>query len=512
MSGSPIQRPPPPAHRSGWSLKRQVVLLALLALGTVASAAFLGRQVLHETEAARIADATRQLEHAASLLGGRYDYLRGSLGAQSGTDPLRDGDEGVLRSLTEATLSGLPGVEGGFYATQGNHLLGYAYPTYQGSGPKSDIPSAERPTIERVAARAVAIRAPVTEDVPAGSDVILFRAQPLVEDGAAVGAVWLMHRLTDLRSPQHRLYVVGLLLLLSVAAVSTAASLLFTGRLDRGVARIEAALHAMEERFDTAVPAVGVPELDRIGGAITRLGHALHENVARRTALEVSLRQADRLAVLGRMVAGVAHEVRNPLASIKLKLDLIRDRGANGDRVRDTFAVIRAEVDRLDRLVERLLLLGRPSEPARRPTDLSHFLADRLGVWEARATAQGARVEVRSALAGNGAVTLDRDRVGQILDNLVTNALEALAGHAGVVRIEVERPSADAILLVVADTGPGVPPEVAERVFEPFFTTKDGGTGLGLFLSAELARRLGGELRYRPRPEGGARFEVQLPC
>jgi signal transduction histidine kinase len=513
MSGSTVLAPPRPAHRIGWSLKRQIVLLALLALGTVASAAFLGAQVLHETEAARVGDAAQQLERAANRLAERYDYLRGSLGAHGGgAAPLNTGDENMLHSLTESSLGGLPGVEGGFYAAQGSRLLGYAYPTYEGSGPKTDIPAAERPTIERVAERAVATHALVTEEVPAGSDVILFQAQPLLEDGTPIGAVWLMHRLTGVRSPQHRLYLAALLLLLSVAAVSTAVSLLFTRRLDRGVARIEGALHAMEERFDTAVPAVGITELDRIGAAITQLGQTLHEHAGRRAALEVSLRQADRLAVLGRMVAGVAHEVRNPLASIKLKLHLTRGAWPSAERLHDTFEVIQAEVDRLDRLVERLLLLGRPWEPAGRPTDLSHFLGERLGMWEARAAAQRTRVEVAPTGASDGSVTLDRDRVGQILDNLVTNALEALAGQGGAIRIEVERPSSNAIILVVTDTGPGVPPEAAAHIFEPFFTTKDGGTGLGLFLSAELARRLGGELRYRPPPEGGARFEVQVPC
>ena len=268
----------------------------------------------------------------------------------------------------------------------------------------------------------------------------------------------------------------------------------------------------MEQRVDTPVVPTGIVEIDRIGSAITRLGGVLHENAARRKALEERLRQADRLAVLGRMVAGVAHEVRNPLASIKLKLQLAANGTPSAERVADAFQVIEAEVDRLDRLVQRLLTLGRPADPVRHPTALTPFLAERLSRWEAQAMAQGTQLVVGSGEHDGEAVALDRDQLGQILDNLMANALEAVAGGDGAVRVEIERPSRDEVIIAVADDGPGVPAGLAQHVFEPFVTTKAGGTGLGLFLSAELARRLGGELRHVEPPEGGARFEVRLPC
>ena len=100
----------------------------------------------------------------------------------------------------------------------------------------------------------------------------------------------------------------------------------------------------------------------------------------------------------------------------------------------------------------------------------------------------------------------------QIIDNLIANALDVLDGHDGRVTVELRRPTPTQVSIVVSDTGPGVPPERVDRLFEPFFTTRKDGTGLGLFLSAEMARALGGDLRYEPAPAGGARFEVVLPC
>lgn len=239
-----------PLERVGWSLKRQILLLAFLALGTVGAAFFLGTQVLRQTEAARVGDAAQQLERATRHLAQVYGEVRNSPGGLMPSDPLEPGNDKLLSALTTRALSGLSGVEGGFYVNDGRRLIGYAYPTYQGSGPKTDIPLAERPAIERVAAGALARQSPVAEEVAAGSDVLLFAARPLADGGKPVGAIWLMHRLNGVHSPGYRLYSSGLLVLLMVAAASAAAGFLFTRRLDRGVSRIESALrHGATRRY-----------------------------------------------------------------------------------------------------------------------------------------------------------------------------------------------------------------------------------------------------------------------
>jgi two-component system sensor histidine kinase HydH len=268
----------------------------------------------------------------------------------------------------------------------------------------------------------------------------------------------------------------------------------------------------MAERLDTPVPATGIPELDRVGAAINQLVRTVQAHQQERADLERRLHRAARLAALGRLVGGVAHEVRNPLASIKLKLHLARRAGADADRLANAFAVIQAEVERLDRLVARLLTLAKPTEPAKAPTDLARLLKARMELWESRAAEAGIALELQlwSALAEPALV--DRERLAQIIDNLLANAVEALQQRGGRITVALERPTPSLARIAVADTGPGVPPELVERVFEPFFTTRKDGTGLGLFLSAELARSLGGELRYRQRPGGGAGFEVTLPC
>jgi hypothetical protein len=495
-----------------WPLRQQIRVLGLMVLITVILATGFAVQVLRQTEVARVADAQRQLDRAMGQLVERWHYVRSSFQERQVTEPLRSGDDQLLRKLTEATLAGVPGVEGGFFSTDTQQLLGYAYPTYQGTGPKTDIPPAERPTIQKVVEEAIAAKAVAAERVAAGTDVILFRAQPLLDEGQPVGAVWLMQRLNGLHSIHQQLYGIGLLILLGASSTIAAGAWWLTRRLDYGVSGIERGLQMMEDHLEIPVPPAGIPELDRISTAINRLAHALQENQSRRSELEQHLRQSDRLAALGRLVAGLAHEIRNPLASIKLKLHLAHHSLADPDRLMKAFEVIQTEVNRMDRLVERMLSLAKPSEPSLLTTDLSSFLAERLELWRTRAAAQGTELQLLPSTSVPQPVPLDRDRVGQILDNLIVNALEALADQGGSIAVEAKSMAPAEIAIVVTDTGPGVPPEAVAQLFEPFFTTRNGGTGLGLFLAAEIARRLGGGIEYRPHPAGGARFEVQLPC
>ena len=223
------------------------------------------------------------------------------------------------------------------------------------------------------------------------------------------------------------------------------------------------------------------------------------------------MQRAERLAALGRLVGGVAHEVRNPLASIKLKLHLARRAHDDRERRAAAFDVIEEEVERLDRLVERLLTLTKPASSGS-ATDLERLLEKRLEFWRSRAAERNVTLEWHPDAQALATTVNDGDRVIQIIDNLIANALDVLDGQDGRVTVELRRPTPTQVSIVVSDTGPGVPPDVVDRLFEPFFTTRRDGTGLGLFLSTEMARALGGDLRYEPAPRGGARVEVLLPC
>ena len=472
-----------------WSLKRQIRALGLLSLVTILFACGFAVQLVRHSNAARIADAQHQLEQAATQMQQRYAYLAQSFQQRKLPAPETAADNRLLTSLTASVLSGMPRVEGGFYFTHGSQVVGYAFPTYQGSGAKTDIPAAEQPTILAVAQQAADSRRAAQRRIDTASDALLFRAVPLKREGSPIGAVWVMHHLESVHGSYEWFNALGLLLLLAVSAAATAAAWHVTRKLDAGVSRIELALGAMEYQLESEISPTGIQELDRIAGAIGRLGKALNFNQQRRAELEQKLRHADRLAALGRLIAGVAHEVRNPLASIKLKLHLAEKAVASDpERLASAFEIMRMEADRINRLVERLLALGKPPKSSPQSIDIARYLAERLEFFRTRAAAQNTTLELRPSPSLNGTVGVDRDRLAEVVDNLITNALDAVA-QGGRVVVETERnEAANQLVIRVKDTGGGVSLPMRDRLFEPFATTKESGMGLGLFLSAEMVR------------------------
>jgi len=221
--------------------------------------------------------------------------------------------------------------------------------------------------------------------------------------------------------------------------------------------------------------------------------------------LEERLKRSERLAALGRLSAGVAHEIRNPLSSIRGLAQYLRDRLPKDSEEAGYAEVMIGEADRLNRVVSDLLAYARPRPPQAGPADLNRLAERVVGLTAERAAAAGGAValDLDSSL---GPVLLDEDQMTQVILNLILNALEA-----GAKRIEVSTcPRNGEAVLRVADDGPGVAEESRERIFDPFFTTKAKGSGLGLSLSLRIVEEHGGRMALKDS-QRGALFEVVLP-
>ncbi len=233
-------------------------------------------------------------------------------------------------------------------------------------------------------------------------------------------------------------------------------------------------------------------------------------------ALERSQREAfenEKLAAIGRLAAGIAHEVRNPLGVIRASAAMVRDHFREEEDSYRACGFILDEIDRLDGLIASLLALARPTQLRVRAAAVEDVVSRASALADELLRRREARLEARLAAPGV-ALSVDPDLIAQVLLGLVTNAAEAVP-RGGKVEVRA-RCDAEQVVLAVADDGPGVPDTDRERVFEPFYTTKAGGTGLGLAMAERIVRAHGGSLRVVPGagagPGGaGACFELALP-
>jgi two-component system NtrC family sensor kinase len=274
------------------------------------------------------------------------------------------------------------------------------------------------------------------------------------------------------------------------------------------------------------------------GHELTRLARAFNEMAARlaeqrqaaereaqeRLELERQLRQSERLAVVGRLAAGVAHELGAPLNVIKGRVELVQAHATNlTEKQQRNLSIINSQADAITHIVRQLLNLARPLPLQREPIKLSLLLDGVIELLEAEAAQAGVSLQV-PALAGLW-ITGDRKLLHQVLLNVCLNAVQAMS-QGGTLRFSVEPAPAEpetetaapplaqpCLALRISDTGPGIAPEVLEHIFDPFFTTKDvgQGTGLGLSVSRRIVEEHGGRIEAANQTAGGAVFTLWLP-
>lgn len=234
----------------------------------------------------------------------------------------------------------------------------------------------------------------------------------------------------------------------------------------------------------------------------------LEDRQRRLRSLQAELIQRDRLVASGRLVAELAHEIRNPVANVRNCLEVIDRRARDDPETRRFAGMAIDELLRMHELAEQMLDLNRPAEPDRRECDATEVARQAAALFRAGRSRGPWTIDV-SGLPGAPA-RIPPDALKQVLVNLVENAREAMP-DGGAVRLAV-REEDGVVVLDVEDEGPGVPEDVRTRIFDPFFTTKGSvrGVGLGLSVAEGIVRRYGGTLGVEDGEGGGARFRIEL--
>jgi two-component system sensor histidine kinase HydH len=379
-----------------------------------------------------------------------------------------------LETLTDSVLRNYPGVEGGFFVNQErDEFAGYAFPTGPGGGPhgpkRRDPPPREEPYI-RLQARQSASQGEgsiIVQSLDVGPSRVVVTTSPVGGTRPAPLVVWMMYRVTGPESQLAQVARYRLSTFLALGGILAALGL--TWNLQRTL---------RGERQD-------------------------------RERLRDELRRSEHLASLGMLLAKVAHEVRNPLAGIRSTAQLWK-RLPEESRTPESLDAVVDAVDRINALVSQLLYFSRSETAARQSVDLNDVVREAFELLRAQAAQQNVRVDVdlepdlpkiRGSAAG----------LRQVVLNLATNALQAMPQSGRLTCRTRHLASNHAVELEIADTGPGIDPEVRARLFEPFFTTRPQGTGLGLSLCREIVLQHNGTIDLIPATPHGTVCRVVFP-
>jgi signal transduction histidine kinase len=243
---------------------------------------------------------------------------------------------------------------------------------------------------------------------------------------------------------------------------------------------------------------------------VEQLGSTLHNSqlqAERLTAERLAL-QNEKLSTLGLLAGSMAHEIKNPLSSIKTIVTVMSEQLGPASPHAEDLRLVLGEVDRLCTTTSQLLDFVRPPREVAGPVDVTTVIEQTLRLLRLLARQRNVRLEAR--LANDlPAVTVGETSLREIVINLLANSIDA-AGSGGCVIVST-RGEANGIVLEIHDSGPGIPPEIQNHIFEPFFTTKETGTGLGLYVVGRRVQELGGEIHCRSVPGEGTTFVLKLP-
>jgi signal transduction histidine kinase len=446
--------------RSLWVQSALVVLLFFASLGVLGYLLFAAIDLPRQERLSRenVREAGERMAAAARRLD-RLDVPSKDLDAQ-------------LREIGSTSLADSAGVEGGFFLAESNSFVGFSYPTdpHQSDGDvhRNEPPPMEAPSILSQIQESLDRDQVLLRTMDVGPSRVIILTQPVEERWPSRAAIWAMRRLTGPEQLESRLRLTGIAAALALGGIGLA--LLLAANLARSLSR-----QRREEQ-----------------------------------RLREELRRAERLATLGRLLAGVAHEVRNPLAAIRSTVQLWQ-RQPETARAETSMASVIQAVDRLNELVVRMLLFSRADNSEREKVDLNAIFAESCDLLAAQAEQQGV-VIVRDLATNLPAVSASPNAIRQVVLNLLTNALQAMP-NGGRLTCRTRRVG-NQVEGWVADTGSGVSEAARERLFEPFFTTRTTGTGLGLALCREILGSHEGNIELaNAKVDGaiGAEFRFELP-
>lgn len=303
---------------------------------------------------------------------------------------------------------------------------------------------------------------------------------------------------------------VAALLLFAVAAT---ASLIFARRLSKPLERLtEAAEQVGKGEFEVAVSSNSRDEIGALSRSFNQMTNELRVREEKLIGANAALVQSEKLAAFGQLGAGIAHEVKNPLAGILGYTQLALRKLDEDNPIRKNLKVIESETRRCTEIISNLLQFARQESSSNEPTDINAVVDAALQIVDHQLGVNN--VAISKELASNlPMLDANANQLQQVIMNFAINAQQAMGSEGGKLLVRTYLTSGDSVCIEIEDNGPGIPLDIRGKIFEPFFTTKPAGqgTGLGLSVTYGIVKDHGGDIRIEDVQGGGTRFLVNLP-
>lgn len=405
----------------------------------------------------------------------------------------------TLKKYTDQVADAEPGIGVGYYSLNLDAIITY--------GPSSVLGQKVGQSISKEHLGREVMRTGV-EIVQTASLVrgeIMNCMHPIKRDGAVIGYIWANELVEDINIQMKKMktqfyFVIFLGILVSLAGTSLVANYVAVkvGIIKNGLKKIQGDLDYRIE------PISG--EIGEIGIAINEMAIALSQ----RKKLEQQMQRADRLAALGEVVAGVAHEIKNPITAVKGFIQLIEEDLSEEDPKLEYTGIAISEINRLDKIVEELLYYARPSDSRKILVDINQILESVIPLVNFRIQ-KGNFAIVKNFKKNIPLIMVDEEQIKQVFLNLIINSTQAMEKDDIISISTSVINNAENVKIVIEDTGKGIAKEDLEKLFNPFFTTRSDGTGLGLAVSHRIIELHKGEIKVESEPSKGTSFTLILP-
>lgn len=303
---------------------------------------------------------------------------------------------------------------------------------------------------------------------------------------------------------------IGALLLFAVAAI---ASLIFARRLSRPLEHLtEAAEKVGKGQFEVRVEATSSDEIGALSHSFNQMTDELREREVKLAGANAALVQSEKLAAFGQLGAGIAHEVKNPLAGILGYAQLTLRKLDDDSPFKKNLDIIESETRRCSEIISNLLKFARQEGAVMAPTDINEVVEAAMQIVDHQLGVNNVKIS-KQLTADLPACQANANQLQQAIMNFAINAQQAMGSDGGTLIVRTHTGPEGAVIVEVEDNGPGIPDDIKAKIFEPFFTTKPAGqgTGLGLSVTYGIIRDHGGDIRIEDVEGGGTRFVVNLP-